>query len=173
MFWQAVFIFLVSLYCIYSFEIRQRHVLQLQAAAASRAKKGHHNQTQWSVDETNTTTIHAKQVSVPAPANTQQATSLSEPKNPLTPKATVAYLTSITGCPALGVDRQVFLDTAAVLQHSIHLNSFRADPAKSAYDYAMYAFVHPNATDCQAALEHMGYTVSLIKTVYPMCSKAA
>eukprot|EP00977_Amphora_coffeiformis_P028451 scaffold35225_cov183-Amphora_coffeaeformis.AAC.3 len=78
------------------------------------------------------------------------------------PKATVAYLTSITACPDKTYDQQAFLDGAAVLQHSIHLNSIRTPESGSMYDYTMYAFVHPDAMACQGGLEKLGYQV-LIK----------
>jgi hypothetical protein len=72
-------------------------------------------------------------------------------------KATIAYLTSITGCPLK--DRDKFIDAAAVLRHSIHQSSIRSPASGSRYDYVTYAIVHTNASACQPALERVGYTV--------------
>ena len=77
------------------------------------------------------------------------------------PKATIAYLTSITACPA---DRRNFRDAAAVLRHSIHLNSIRNHDASSKYDYHMYAILHPDAAECAADFGKIGYTVLLRDT---------
>ena len=112
------------------------------------------------------------------PANTPLSSSSSPnflsihkstlPEN-VKPKATIAYLTSITACPA--GNRQNFIDAAAVLKHSIHRVSIRNnhhhnndDDAKqttSAYDYAMYAIMHTEAADCAEAFRQIGYTVLL------------
>jgi hypothetical protein len=76
-----------------------------------------------------------------------------------TAKATIAYAISITSCQ----DGKGLLDGAAVLQHAIYLNSIRASN-KSQYDFAMFAFVHPNAANCTTPLEALGYQVQLRET---------
>ena len=73
------------------------------------------------------------------------------------PKATIAYLTSVTDCPL--EHRQNLIDAAAVLKHSIHRSSIRNPKSLSHYDYQMYAFVHTNASACAEPLRHIGYTV--------------
>lgn len=75
-------------------------------------------------------------------------------------KATIAYAISITSCQ----DGKGLLDGAAVLKHSIYLNSIRANNSKSQYDFAMFAFVHPNAVNCTLPLEALGYQVQLRDT---------
>lgn len=74
-------------------------------------------------------------------------------------KATVAYVISITACKEL----KGIIDGAAVLQHSIHLNSIRASN-HSSYDYAMVAFVHPEASNCSKPLGALGYQVQVRET---------
>ena len=67
-------------------------------------------------------------------------------QQPLQPRATVAYAISITGCDGT---LKGFIDSALVLQHSIHLNSIHNSPAsRSQYSYQMYAFIHPDAVTC-------------------------
>lgn len=83
---------------------------------------------------------------------------VSQPPNEsLGVKQTIAYLTSVTACPP--EKRRSFIDAAGVLKHSIHLVT-----SESRYDYKMYAFVHPNALDCQVDLEQIGYTVLVRNT---------
>jgi hypothetical protein len=65
---------------------------------------------------------------------------------------TIGYAVSVTGC---GSDP--ITEGAAVLKHSIHLTSIRAGVGK--YDYKLYAIVHPDAMECGAPLEELGYTV--------------
>ena len=73
----------------------------------------------------------------------------------------VAYAVSITHCH----EDDFVADAAAVLAHSIHLQSSRVTDEtnngmpKSRYDYQMYAFVHPDAKNCTASLEKLGYDV--------------
>ena len=74
-------------------------------------------------------------------------------------KATIAYAISITACK----QDNGLLDGAAVLQHSIHLNSIRV-PRKSKYDYKMFAFVHPEAINCTKPLQALGYEVQIRPT---------
>ena len=74
-------------------------------------------------------------------------------------KATIAYAISITACKK----ENGLLDGAAVLQHSIHLNSIRG-PRKSKYDYKMFAFVHPEAINCSKPLQALGYEVQIRPT---------
>lgn len=79
------------------------------------------------------------------------------------PKATIAYLTSITACPS---DRQNYIDAAAVLKHSIHKVSVRNPDSGSVYDYAMFAVIHTQAAACRADLERVGYRVLLRDTPF-------
>ena len=76
------------------------------------------------------------------------------------PKPTIAYAVSVTSCKK----KQLVMDGASVLQHSIHLNSVRTPSSGSTYDYEMIAFVHPDAVDCIEILSTLNYTVH-IKTV--------
>jgi len=90
-------------------------------------------------------------------------------------KATIGYAVTVSGCPKDDGSHGDFgagiSDGAAVLQHSIHLNSIRnTSPQqpqqpqrhKSRYDYKMYALVHPTAESCaRSALEPLGYEVLL------------
>ena len=77
-------------------------------------------------------------------------------------KATIAYLTSVTGCPSQKMDK--FVDAAAVLQHSIHRAS-----QQSIYDYAMYAIIHPVAAECCAdAFAQLGYSVLIRDTPFAL-----
>lgn len=69
----------------------------------------------------------------------------------------VAYAVSITYCHP----DDFIADAAAVLKHSIHLVSSRTTDkhTTSRYDYQMYAFVHPDATNCTLSLKELGYKV--------------
>lgn len=126
----------------------------------SQSLVGSTNATQAVVPST-TTTI-TEQGSEDA-SSSLSSTAQSTPQPPsshqqsIAAKATIAYLTSVTDCPL--EQRQNLINAAAVLQHSIHRTSIRASQSSSAYDYSMYAFVHPNATACVAPLEQIGYTV--------------
>eukprot|EP00977_Amphora_coffeiformis_P002022 scaffold381_cov178-Amphora_coffeaeformis.AAC.11 len=81
-------------------------------------------------------------------------------------KATIAYLTSMTACPTN--QRQHFFDAAAVLKHSIHLNSIRNPDSSSVYDYAMYVILHTEASHCAEAFRQIGYTVLLRDTPFEL-----
>jgi hypothetical protein len=79
-------------------------------------------------------------------------------------KATIAYLTSITDCPSQ--NRRHFLDAGAVLKHSIHRNSIRHTDSGSKYDYAIYAIIHTDASDCADYFRKIGYTVLIRNTPF-------
>lgn len=66
--------------------------------------------------------------------------------------AKVAYVISITGCPAVNKTPTAVVDGPAVLAHSI-----KRLPSRYAYD--LIAMVHPNATSCTAHLPVFGYKV--------------
>lgn len=70
-------------------------------------------------------------------------------------KATIGYVVSITGCP--GGNDDPLTDGAAVLKHSIHLQSASNPASGSRYGYKMYAIAHPDATECAEQLSEMGY----------------
>lgn len=71
---------------------------------------------------------------------------------------TIAFAVSVTGC---GSDP--ITEGAAVLKHSIHRASVRGkgagvnDDVKGRYDYEMFAIYHPDAKECAAPLEKLGY----------------
>lgn len=83
------------------------------------------------------------------------------------PIATIAYVITVSGCPKNDGSNGDFgagiKDGAAVLQHSIHLNSFRNyAQSQSLYDYTMIALVHVDAESCaRHALEPLGYEILL------------
>jgi hypothetical protein len=67
---------------------------------------------------------------------------------------TVAFVVTVTGC-----NGEFFVvDGAAVLAYSIHQNSFRG-PNGGRYEYDLYVFHHPNASECALPLEKLGYIV--------------
>lgn len=76
---------------------------------------------------------------------------------------TIAYTLSLTSCKADGVNLRLY-DAAAVLKHSIHLNSIQTPSSGSKYDYHMVAFVHPEAVNCSGALEALGYEIKVRDT---------
>jgi hypothetical protein len=90
------------------------------------------------------------------------------------PTATIAYAITVSGCPKNNGDSGDFgagiKDGAAILKHSIHLNSFRNYPqSQSLYDYKMYALVHLEAESCaRPALEPLGYEVLLRDVPVPL-----
>ena len=87
------------------------------------------------------------------------------PHEPLTatpPKSDVGYVVSLTGCPK-GADDPL-VDGAAVLKHSIHMNSHANPDSGSRYGYKMYSIVHPDAIDCAGPLADIGYEL-LIRDV--------
>ena len=73
--------------------------------------------------------------------------------------ATIAYAISLTGCPATVDDQASLIDGAAILAHSIHLNSNQSPNSQSNYNYKLYAIVHPKALTCASNLEPLGFTV--------------
>jgi len=102
-------------------------------------------------------------------------------------KATIGYAITVSGCPKNNGSRGDFgagiIDGAAVLKHSIHLNSIRADnsdtatttttttttTASSKYDYQMYALVHPTAEHCaRSQLQPLGYSILIRDTPIPL-----
>jgi hypothetical protein len=101
-------------------------------------------------------------------------------------KATIGYAITVSGCPKNNGSRGDFgagiIDGAAVLKHSIHLNSIRADTtatatgstsdssrSRSKYDYQMYALVHPTAEHCaRSQLQPLGYTILIRDTPVPL-----
>jgi hypothetical protein len=107
-------------------------------------------------------------------------------------KATIGYAITVSGCPKNNGSRGDFgagiIDGAAVLKHSIHLNSIRAADTtattassttgatsgssgsrRSKYDYQMYALVHPTAEHCaRSQLQPLGYTILIRDTPIPL-----
>ena len=92
----------------------------------------------------------------------------------------IGYAVSITGC-----GRDPITEGAAILQHSIHLNSVRANnsssninnndntssssiPRMGRYDYQMYAIYHPSAKECAMTLQDLGYTLLERDTPVPI-----
>lgn len=90
------------------------------------------------------------------------------------PIATVAYVITVSGCPKNDGSNGDFgagiKDGAAVLQHSVHLNSFRNyAQSRSLYDYKMIALVHVDAESCtRYALEPLGYEILLRDVPVPL-----
>ena len=89
------------------------------------------------------------------------------------PIATIGYAVTVSGCPGKSVRGDFgagISDGAAVLKHSIHLNSIQNyEHSQSLYDYKMYALVHVDAESCaRDALEPLGYEI-LLRLVYMMC----
>jgi hypothetical protein len=54
-------------------------------------------------------------------------------------------------------------DAAAVLKHSIHLNSYPQN-TNSSYNYKMIAFVHPEAMGCIHPFQKLGYEIQIKET---------
>lgn len=90
------------------------------------------------------------------------------------PKATIGYAVTVSGCPKNNGSRGDFgagiTDGAAVLKHSIHLNSIQNyQQSRSLYDYKMYALVHPEAEFCaRPTLEPLGYEILLRDVPVPL-----
>jgi hypothetical protein len=81
------------------------------------------------------------------------------PAKPQSGPITIAYVVSVTSCKK----RELVMDGASVLQHSIYLSSLRAGQSK--YDYQMIALVlDPDGKECIDILEYLNYTIHL-KTV--------
>ena len=82
------------------------------------------------------------------------------------PIATIGYAVTVSGCPGKSVRGDFgagISDGAAVLKHSIHLNSIQNyEHSQSLYDYKIYALVHVDAESCaRDALEPLGYEILL------------
>lgn len=132
----------------------------LQVVGESVARLGQEERARASHHKPNNTATHPSFLQIygsPTDNDSTRITTRSRRK----PKATIAYLTSVTACPA---DHKKFVDVAAVLRHSIHLASIRNPDSPSAYDYQMYAIIHPEAANCAAGFEHIGYNVLLRDT---------
>jgi hypothetical protein len=75
-------------------------------------------------------------------------------------KATIGYAVTITHCPPSGSIGPELADAAAILKHSIHLNSIHNSESGSRYDYQMYALVHSDVASCVGpTLKSLGYKV--------------
>ena len=76
------------------------------------------------------------------------------------PPVVIAHAISLIKCGKKG-SVTGFLDSAAVLRHSIHKNSIHAtkegQPKKSRYSYQMYAIVHLSCEEHAKSLERLGY----------------
>jgi hypothetical protein len=83
----------------------------------------------------------------------------AESKN--VPKTTVAYAVSITSYKKTSTHFEL-IDRAAVLHQSIK----HAMQKSKRYDYHIYAFVHPEATDAKPLLERLGYKVQIRDTPF-------
>lgn len=105
------------------------------------------NATLRNSNSNNGNTINATQ-------NSNTLTTITDPQAP-----TIAYAISLTGCPATVDDQASLIDGAAILAHSIHLNSNQTPNPKSNYNYKLYAIVHPKAQSCASNLEPLGFTV--------------
>jgi len=81
-------------------------------------------------------------------------------------KTTVAYAVTITKFELDGYkdSHAKHLDRAAVLHQSIKL----AMQKSAKYDYHIYAFVHPEASDAKPFLERLGYRVQIRDTPFNM-----
>lgn len=107
-----------------------------------------------------------------------RGSSVSESRSVLTSnngkasKTVVGYAITVSGCPKEG-SRGDFgagiSDGAAVLKHSIHLNSIQNPHSESSYDYKMFALVHPEAESCaRSALEPLGYEILIRDVPVPL-----
>jgi hypothetical protein len=88
-------------------------------------------------------------------------------------KATIGYAITVSGCPkgdgARGDFGAGITDGAAVLKHSIHMNSIQNADSGSKYDYKMYALVHPEAEHCaRPTLEPLGYEILIRDVPVPL-----
>ena len=80
-------------------------------------------------------------------------------------KTTIGYAITVSGCPKTNASGM--LDGAAVLKHSIHLNSIHS--SSSQYDYQMYALVHPSAESCATLqLAPLGYQILVRDVPVPL-----
>ena len=76
-------------------------------------------------------------------------------------KGTVAYAVTMTHFQDVKDSYYKHLDRAAVLHQSIKLAM-----QKSKYNYHLYAFVHPEASEAQPFLERLGYRVQIRETPF-------
>ena len=88
-------------------------------------------------------------------------------------EATIGYAITVSGCPKSDGSRGDFgagiTDGAAVLMHSIRLNSARTPGSGSRYDFKMYALVHTEAESCaRPALEPLGYEILVRDVPVPL-----
>lgn len=83
------------------------------------------------------------------PRNVEEAAAVRVAKDNM-----VGYAVSVTGC-----GDEFLADGAAVLKHSVHLNSVHNPKSTSRYSYKMIAIVHPTAVSCSSDLETMGYEI--------------
>ena len=89
------------------------------------------------------------------------------------PIATIGYAITVSGCPGKSVRGDFgagISDGAAVLKHSIHLNSIQNYAhSNSLYDYKMYALVHPEGEECsRSVLEPLGYEILIRDVPVPL-----
>jgi hypothetical protein len=75
-------------------------------------------------------------------------------------KATIAYAISLTGCDGDGLHVQ----GAAVLGHSIRLNSAANPQSTSKYGYKLFMFVHPDAVSCAKPFGDVGFEILVRET---------
>jgi len=141
-FLKASFLFSIAL-CAYSYTCINTKVLPTVTPPAPPTRR----------------TLHSDDTDVEPPQTADH------PIDDTNPKLTVGYAISITGCPKDG--STTLIDGAAVLRHSIHLNSVRASPS-SRYDYRMYAIVHPEASHCAHTLRQIGYEILLRDIPVPL-----
>ncbi len=93
----------------------------------------------------------------------------------IVPPVVIGYAVSITGC-----GHDPITEGAAILQHSIHLNSVRyhhnnnnnnhtsSSSRRGRYDYQMYAIYHSSAKECAMTLQDLGYTLLERETPVPI-----
>jgi hypothetical protein len=75
-------------------------------------------------------------------------------------KANIAYAISLTGCDGDGLHVQ----GAAVLGHSIRLNSAANPQSTSKYGYKLFIFVHPDAVSCAKPFNDVGFEILVRET---------
>lgn len=78
-------------------------------------------------------------------------------------KGTIAYAISLTGCGDMG-SADMHVQGAAVLGHSIRMNSASNPRSKSRYGYKLIAFVHPDAASCSEPYREVGYEIMVRDT---------
>ena len=118
-----------------------------------------HVQTKFNLKNNGIDEILQKQKAPVKPSTSNAKSSQAKSEN------TIAYAVSITSCVLN--ERNRLIDGAAVLKHSIHLNSIdnhKNNNNGSKFSYEMFAFVHPDANDCTPHLQQLGYTVMIKET---------